>query len=258
MTSAMKQSLTLLSCLLFFNGLFAENAKAQSFDDYSDFAADPILMDEESKRVFGRFFQNNFLVGTGVFTGDLGTANSAGFMIGMRFVFFFDRIWAIEMGAGYGKHKTLYDQNNTNNAGVNLSMNTHLLPFSLGFRFGFDQEALPQGIAAMNPYLAAGGELMYRSERVNGTPQTDGLSAEAQKFVDNDIINSTAMGLVFGGGFEFDVYKNQVLLGLDLRYHWIFWNDSGIRMAESSAAGVDDLERNGAYLSILGSFTYNY
>lgn len=246
------------ACFLVFSLAISTDSNAQSFDDYSDFASDPILMDEESKRVFGRFFQNNFLVGTGVFTGDLGAANSAGFMIGMRFVFFFDRIWAIEMGAGYGKHKTLYDENNTNNSGVNLSMNTHLIPFGLGFRFGFDQEALPQGIAAMNPYLAAGGELMFRSERVIGTPTVSGLSSEAQAYATNDIINSTAMGLVLGGGFEFDVYKNQVLLGLDLRYHWIFWNDAGIRMAESNDSNVDSLERNGAFLSILGSFTYNY
>ena len=240
--------------------LTAPLAESQVFDDYSDFSADPILLDEEVRQAWGRFFQTNFLLGTGVFTGDLGAANSAGFMVGLRFVFFFDRVWGLEMGGGYGRHTTLYDQNNTNTNGINISMNTHLIPINLGLRFGIDQDSLPAGIAAMNPYLSIGGQLMSRSERIVGTPTTSGLTSEAQKFAENDIISTTALGMTFGAGFEFDVYRNQVFLGLDLRYNWIFWPDSSIRLGDPATSGstADALERNGALITILGSLTYNY
>jgi len=251
-------SLFLLSSLM----LTSHEVKAQAYDDYSSFAADPTELDEEATRIFGRFFQNNFFLGTGIFTGDLGAANSAGFMIGMRFVFFFDRVWAIELGGAYAKHNTTYNSNNTNNTanGIDLIMNTHLLPFSVGFRYGFDQDALPQGFATMNPYLVAAGELMYRSERIIGDSTTTGLNTEAQKFADNDIINTTAIGINLGAGVEFDVYKNQILVGFDLRYHMIFWPDANIRMSKANelADGATNLTRGGSYISLLGTVTYNY
>jgi opacity protein-like surface antigen len=241
----------------------APSALAQSYDDYSDFAADPVLLDEEASEVFGRFFQNQLLVGTSVFTGGLGAANSAGFLLGTRFVFFFDKVWAVELGAAYGRHSTSYNPRNTNVDDIDILMTTHTIPFTLGMRYGFDQAQLPRGFATMNPYLAAGGELIYRSERTIGTPTTTGLPDEAKKFQQNDINNSNALGLNVGGGIEFDVYKNRMLLGFDLRYHLIFWPDASIRMgipdqADSSGKIPAPLTRGGGYISVQGTLTYNY
>lgn len=256
------QSVTPALFLCIFLTIFGvtHSANAQEFDDYSNFTADPIELDEEATRIFGRFFQNNFFLGTGIFTGDLGAANSAGFMIGMRFVFFFDKVWAIEMGGALGKHSTLYDQNNTNSTGINIPISTTLLPFSVGFRYGFDQDLLPQGFAAMNPYIVMAGELMYRSESISETKTTTGLLPEAEKFAENDKVNTTALGVNIGAGVEFDVYKNQILMGFDLRYHLIFWPDAGIRLGDpaSSGSSATALERSGSYITLLGTLTYNY
>ncbi len=255
-------SRTLLTSILLLSLLTtSKELRAQSYDDYSDFAADPVLLDNEASAIFGRFFQNTLLVGTGVFTGDLGAANAAGFMLGMRFVFYFDKVWGIELGASYGKHSTLYDERNTGTTGIDLLMNTHLIPFNLGIRYGFDQDSLPRGFATMNPYLALAGELMYRSERVVGTPTVTGLTGEAlTRYRDNDIINSNALGFNVGGGIEFDVYKNRLLLGFDLRYHVIFWGDAQLRMGDPTSSGSEKepLERSGGFITILGSLTYNY
>ncbi|MEO5668291.1 MAG: hypothetical protein ABIR96_09550 [Bdellovibrionota bacterium] len=243
--------------------IHSSSAKAQAYDDYSDFASDPALLDNEASDIFGRFFQNTLLVGTNVYTGGLGAANSAGFMIGMRFIFYFDKVWGVEIGAAYARNATLYDERNTHDSGVNILMNTHQIPFNLGMRYGFDQDSLPRGFATMNPYLAAAGELMYRSERVIGTPTTTGLTGDAlTKFRDNDIINTNAIGFNVGGGIEFDVYKNRMLLGFDLRYHVIFWPDAQMKIgtpaADASGTTPAALTRGGGYLTVLGSLTYNY
>lgn len=248
--------LLLGAALLASSGLFA-----QTYDDYSDFAADPVLLDDEASDIFGRYFQNTLLLGTTVFTGGLGDANSAGFLIGMRFVFYFDKVWGVEIGAGYAKHATVYNDRNTNTDGIDILMNTHLIPFNLGIRYGFDQDSLPRGFTTMNPYIAAAGELIYRSERVIGEPTTTGLEGDAlTKFRDNDIINSNAIGVNFGGGIEFDVYKNRMLLGFDLRYHVIFWPDASMKVGNPTSSGSTEaaLTRGGGYISILGSLTYNY
>jgi opacity protein-like surface antigen len=256
------QTPSLLSCGLALLALASPTLQAQSYDDYSDFAADPVLLDNEASDVFGRFFQNSLLLGTNVYTGGLGAANSAGFMIGMRFVFYFDKVWGVELGANYGKSSTVYNDRNTNTDGIDLLMNTHVIPFNLGLRYGFDQASLPRGFATMNPYLALAGELIYRSERVIGTPTTTGLEGDALKFRDNDIVNTNAIGFNVGGGIEFDVYKNRMLLGFDLRYHVIFWPDSQIKVGnpEQATDGTTPtpLTRGGGYITILGSLTYNY
>jgi len=242
--------------------LIAPKTHAQAYDDYSDFAADPVLLDNEASELFGRFFQNSILIGTGVFTGDLGAANSAGFQLGMRFVFYFDKVWGIELGTGYGRHSTLYDFRNTHTEQVEVAMTTHLIPFHLGMRYGFDPETLPRGFATMNPYLAAGAEIIYRSERVIGEPTTEGMTADAQtKFGDFDRINSNALAVNFGGGIEFDVYKNRMLLGFDMRYHVVFWPDAQMKLADPPSTTSDTqtaLTRSGGYITVMGSLTYNY
>lgn len=256
-------SRTLSLVLLGGISLFSLKTEAQDYSDFSDFAADPVLLDQEANELFGRFFQNSILVGTGIFTGDLGKANSAGFLIGMRFVFYFDKVWGLEMQAAYGKSQGVYDERNTNASAVNLTLNTNIIPFHVGFRYGFDQSQLPRGFSTMNPYLALGGELMFRSERVVGTPNLpDGsVSTDIQdRYGEGAINNSNAIGFNVGGGVEFDVYKNRMLLGFDIRYHFMFWPDAQLRFGDPTTTGstAAPLERSGGFLTILGSLTYNY
>lgn len=236
---------------------FSNTVKAQEYGDFSDFALDPVLLDQEANEIFGRFFQNSILIGTGIFMGDLGKAHSAGFLIGMRFVFYFDKVWALEMQAAYGKAQGLYDEKNTNVEGVEIQFNTNMIPFHVGFRYGFDQSQMPRGFSTMNPYLSIGGELMFRSERVVGSSKVAPLNSDLQtRYAEDAINNSTALGFNIGGGLEFDVYKNRMLLGFDVRYHVMFWPDAQVQIGNPE--GETALERSGGFLTILGSFTYNY
>jgi len=221
------------------------------YDDYSAFESDPVQLDEEVSRYFGRFFQTNFLIGTGLFTGDLGAANSAGFNLGLRFVFYFDKMWGGELGVGYYTHKTSYNEQNTSTANIEVNMDTVMIPVSLGVRYAFDRDNLPRGISLMNPYLAFNGVMMFRSEGVKGSATTTGIDPSvADKFATGSVVSTTAFGCSVGGGFEFDVYKNKVFLGLDVRYHLLFWPDADIL--------VGKLGRDGNYFTVLGMVSYNY
>ncbi len=232
----------------------AQNSQTTGYDDYSAFESDPVQLDEEVSRYFGRFFQTNFLMGTGLFTGELGKANSAGFDIGIRFVFFFDKLWAGELGVGYYSHKTNYNAENTGVAGADIDLDTVILPVTLGVRYAFDRDNLPRGISLMNPYLALNGEILFRAEGVSGDPSYgtgNGIDANVRdKFRQGSVVNTTAFGTSIGGGFEFDIYKNKVFLGLDVRYHIMFWQDASVL--------VGKLGRAGNYVTALGMLSYNY
>lgn len=222
----------------------------EGFDDYGAFQSDPVDLDQEYQETFGRFFQINTHLGSSVVTGGLGKAYSAGFMFGLRFIFFFDKALAAELSASFVRHSFLYNEENTGRAGVEIDGSVNMIPLSLGVRYAFDPESLSRGFAAMNPYLVGGGELVFRSEKVK-TADTFGLQNDiTQKFNDGAVVNSRAMGIFVGGGFEFDVYRKKLFLGLDIRYHLLYWNDG--------ASFVGNTSRRGNGITILGSASYNY
>ncbi|HVJ63969.1 MAG TPA: hypothetical protein VM901_01805 [Bdellovibrionota bacterium] len=222
------------------------------YDDYSSFADDYQELDEESRAIFGKFFQTAFYVGTGLFTGDLGRANTAGVNVGVKFIYFFDRMWAAEIGGFFNMHRSYYDANNTGAANSQLELNTRLIPVVGSLRFSFDTENMPRGLAQMNPYLSAGAALVFRQESVVGTPNTTpwNNTTVTNRYQEGAIFGSTNFGINFGGGAEFDVYKNRVFAGLDIRYYMMFWSDAQVLMK--------NLGRQGSYISILGSISYAY
>ncbi len=240
--------------LAIFLGLSTSVAQAQfaqeGFDDYGAFQSDPVDLDQEYQDTFGRFFQINLNLGSSVVTGGLGRAYSSGFQFGLRFIFYFDRAIAAELGGGYIRHSFLYNEENTGQVAVEIDGNVSLIPFSLGVRYAFDPESLSRGFAAMNPYLVGGGELIFRSEKVKRA-STFGLdSSVREKYKDSAVINSRALGVFAGGGIEFDVYRKKLYLGLDLRYHLLYWSDASNFVGTTS--------RRGNQISILGSASYNY
>ncbi|MBS1985086.1 MAG: outer membrane beta-barrel protein [Bdellovibrionales bacterium] len=237
--------------------LTAAPARAQQgfgttgYDDYGSFSTDPVDLDNEVSDMFGRFFQNSFHLGTNIFTDGLGEAYSAGVLLQLKFIFYFDKIWAGELGAGWAQHSGVYNATNTRAKNVNVEQKMTYIPVSLGIRYGFDQEVLPRGLAVMNPYLSGNAEYVFRSEEVVGTPTTGGLSTALQTKITTGAVNSsTGVGINFGGGMEFDVYRRKLFLGLDLRYHMLFWSDADVLFGT--------LNRKGNALSILGTLTYNY
>lgn len=222
------------------------------YDDYSSFANDYEELDKESRALFGKFFQTAFYVGTGLYTGDLGKANTAGVNVGVKFIYFFDRIWGAEIGGFFNMHRSLYDVTNTGSANTELELSTRLIPVIGSLRFTFDTENMPRGLAQMNPYLSVGAALVFRQESVVGTPNVAGWgnATISDTYQPNAIVGSTNFGVHFGGGAEFDVYKNRVFAGLDLRYYMMFWKDADLLF--------NNLGKLGSYISILGSISYAY
>ena len=229
-----------------------ENTNGNLYDDYTAFDSDPVQLDEEVSRYFGRFFESDFLLGTGLFTGDLAKSNASGFDLGIRFVFYFDKLWGGELGAGYFTHKSFYNQSNTGLANLNINLDTVMIHMILGLRYSFDRDNLPRGISMMNPYVAVAGELMFRSEGVKYDSKADAITDPdlKAKFAPGAVVNTTAFGVNIGGGFAFDVYKSKILLGMDLRYHFLYWPDAEIM--------VGGLSRTGGYFTAMGQVCYNY
>lgn len=255
----MKKFLLLLAASIL--TLSAEPGFAQSglfssgYEDYDSFATDPVDLDNEASELFGRFFQNSFQLGTNILTGGLGSAYAAGVLLNMKFIFYFDKIWAGELGAGWAQHSGIYNATNTRVSGIDVREKMNFVPLNLGIRYGFDQEVLPRGFAVMNPYLSMNAEYVFRSESVIGTPDTRGIVTTngqtlANQFTEGAVNTGTGVGVNFGAGMEFDVYKKKLYLGLDMRYHMLFWSDADVLIGK--------LDRRGNAFSILGSLTYNY
>lgn len=241
-------SLILASLLTLTHVAHAQNV--DYYDDYSSFTQDYEDLDDETRAVFGKFFQTTVYAGTGLFTGELGAANSAGVNIGVKFIYYFDPTWAAEIGGFWIQHASAYTPENTGAAG-NLNLSTRLIPIVGSLRYAFDTQNMPRGLAQMNPYLSAGGALVFRQEAVSGTPNIPNYDAVVQtRYSEGAIFGSTNFGLHVGGGAEFDVYKNRVFAGLDLRYYMMFWSDASLRFG--------NLGRLGSYFSILGSVSYAY
>lgn len=221
------------------------------YDDYSNFSQDFQELDTETQAIFGKFFQSAFYAGTGLFTGELGAANTAGVNVGAKFIYYFDPMWAAEIGAFWKQHTSYYDATNTGLSNLALRLSTRLIPVVGSLRFAFDTENMPRGLAQMNPFLSAGVALAFRQEKVVGTPSISGTTSDVQtKYSQDAIVNSTNFGIHFGGGAEFDVYKNQIFAGIDLRYYMMFWSDAELR--------IGNLGRLGSYFSVLGSISYAY
>jgi len=218
------------------------------YDDYDGFSTEPKDIDDEVKQLFGRFFQYTIHLGASVFTGDLGKAYPAGFMGGLKFIFYFNPVWAAEIGGYYGQNKGRYNTD-IGGAPIDFFVEQTLIPLHLGIRYGFNPKTISRGLSTLNPYIAANFEVILRNETVEDNPPAlpSGLPAQ---FSPGAKTNSTAFGVNLGGGVEFDVYKDIVLLGVDFRYHLIFWPDSSTK--------VGQLERSGDYMTLMANLTYNY
>lgn len=230
---------------------------SDDYDDFGEFSADPIQLDSEVREIFGRFFQTSLQLGTNIFTGGLGEAYNPGFTGGIKFVLYFDKIWATELGAAFSNHRVVYQGTGIDNKPLDFELAARLVPLNLGFRYGFNRNSLGRGVSLLNPYFSANALLIFRSEEVIGSGDTSGLDTDLiSKYIPGAVITDTAFGFDFGGGMEFDVYRQTIYVGIDLRYHVAFWSDSNENFGLSS--GDNELARSGNYISVKGTVTYNY
>lgn len=223
-----------------------------SYEDFGAFSSDPVELENEVSEIFGRYFQTGVQMGSSIFTGGLGQAYSPSFSLNVKFVFFFDRVWAAELGAGFGQSTGNYNSTNTETTNIDLPISMNTIPFVIGLRYGFDQERLARGLATMNPYFAFNGEIVWRNETVPVTGAVTGGLGDplTSTYGPGAVVASTGLGFNFGGGIEFDVYRKRLFLGIDLRYHKIFWSNG------NDFFGT--LDRRGDFISFMGGVTYNY
>lgn len=219
--------------------------ESSDYEDLNAFSTDPIELDSEYHRIFGRFFQTSFALGSSILTADLSEAYDAGLMARLMFVFYFDQVWAAEIGIGFSRHTGRYEDDADN---FDFDVTMQLIPIYIGFRYGFNKRDVSRGLGVMNPYLSGQFELIFRREEIDGGIPAVGFNENFDEAGESN--SDTAFGFNFGGGVEFDVYKQELFLGIDLRYHVIIWPD------ESDTIG--DFGREGHYVSILLTGTYNY
>lgn len=229
--------------------LLAQPALAESQDDYpgvSDPFGDPgqyeFAEDEREDKEFfhlGRYMMIGLDAGVGIFTGALGTTTAPGPSIGLRLVYFFDKSIALEAAGHFSNHiENIIGQSQSQAAQIEVNM----IPLTLGFRYYFDTKSAPKAIAIANPYLVGGGGAYIRQQTVL---QQAGL----QSNVENTTTN--AFGGFGGAGVEFQIYRRHVYLGVDLRYHLVFFPDEADGL-------VFEQDRAGDYFTGLVTLTYNF
>lgn len=198
--------------------------------------------EKEDKEFFhlGRFFMLGFDLGAGLFTGGLGASNDPGFYVGAKILYFFDRSLAFEAAVHYATHTDFIQ----GASGANVTLDTKLVPITGGFRFYFDTRDAPRAIALANPYVAFGAGAYLRSSTNTG----GNLS-----LADPDPSNAN-FGLYGGAGLEFPIYRKHIYLGLDIRYHLVFFIDESSTLQGELQPG----DRGGDYFTPVLSFSYNF
>ncbi len=233
----------------FLAALWSASARAESQDsDYkgvTDPFSDPtnyeFAEDEKEDKEFfhlGRYLMIGFDTGVGIFTGELGRTAQPGFYVGLKLLYFFDKSFALEAAGHYSQHSQIVIPD----AAKVLELNVTLIPITAGFRYYFDTKAAPKAIAIANPYLAFGAGAYIRQQQVLQDTASVLAGGEA---------TSSAFGGYAGGGVEFSIYRRHLYLGIDLRYHLVFFND------ETQKFFVDG-DRSGDYFTGVVGITYNF
>jgi hypothetical protein len=174
----------------------------------------------------------------GIFTGELGRNAQPGFYGGLKLLYFFDKSFALEAAGHYSQHNQLV----VPDAAKILELSVTLMPITAGFRYYFDTKAAPKAIAIANPFLAFGAGAYIRQQQVLQDTASVLAGGEA---------TSSAFGGYAGGGVEFSIYRRHLYLGIDLRYHLVFFND------ETTKFFVDG-DRSGDYFTGVVGITYNF
>jgi outer membrane protein W len=128
--------------------------------------------------------------------------------------------------------------------GGRFDLDTNMIPINVGFRYYFDVRNAPKAISVANPYVIGGGGYYMRTQNV--VFQSAGLG------VQNGTTNS--FGAFGGAGVEFQIYKRHVYLGIDMRFHFVFFPDGDQTYNNIVPAG----SRSGNYFTPSLSLTYSF
>jgi hypothetical protein len=212
-------------------------------DPFGDPATYEFAEDEKEDKEFfhlGRFLMFGLDVGAGIYTGGLGSSNSPGLLIGAHLIYFFDRAIALEAAGHYS-----FDVDSVRYpTGGSTDIDTGLIPLNLGFRYYFDTQNAPKAIAVANPYLSLGGGIYLRSQKVTFSDVP----------FDTSTTTTGNFGAYAGAGVQFLIYRRHIYLGIDLRYHLVFFNDESSTFSNRLSSGA----RGGDFFTSAASITYSF
>lgn len=174
-------------------------------------------------------------IGAGIFTGGLQVSTAPSVMFGARLTYFFTPQVAIELSAGTG---SFLDQILTTNEVIDVD--TKIIPITLGLRYYIGNPS-DKTIQAVNPYIGIGGGNYIRQQRVLTSTTIQG----------GDNSQTGAWGSL---GLELPISKRKIFLGLDLRYHLIFFIDEDDDLNGLVAVG----DRAGDLFVPSVTFSYNF
>ena len=213
-------------------------------DPFGDPASYEFADDEKEDKEFfhlGRYMMLGVDVGAAIFTGGLGVTTEPGMYIGGRLIYFFDKSIAFEGAGHFSQHRDLINPDAT----TLLDLDVVMIPINVGFRYYFDTKSAPKAIAIANPYLAFGGGAYIKQETVVDQKGFNNVSGGS----------TTSFGGYGGGGVEFTIYRRHVYLGLDLRYHLVFFPGEG---DETFDGTLNPGDRAGDYFTTALMLTYNF
>lgn len=246
----MTTSRILLVCaallMTFSSAVFAES-QGNDYKGITDPFGDPsnyeFAEDEKEDKEFfhlGRFLTFGVDLGIGAFTGGLGLTNSPAFLAGARLVYFFDRSLAVEAAVHFAKHQDVVVSGSQR-----MVIDAQVIPITIGFRYYFDVKNAPKALALANPYLALAGGMYMRMQNV--VSNTGGFQVGSSEG------SESSFGAQGGGGVEFNVYRQHIYIGADIRYHFVFFADES-----QTFQLLQPGDRGGDYFTGALSLTYSF
>jgi outer membrane protein W len=229
-------AIALLSCI----GAMASRAETDPFQDDHDFYD---VSDEKSDEAFfhlDRFFQVEVMGGIGLFTGGLGATHAVGGAVGFNFNYFLDNAFAVETGMWFSFQDNEVDGTLGTGTTITEVSTTYLFVPNIGIRYYFNTAPLSRTLAKFNPYLGVGIDWVIRRQTFHSS--TIGRANTAK--------SESNFGFNGGLGVAALVYGRSLYLGMDMRFHYLFF--------EGEADDTTGFSRAGDYFTILATLTYDY
>lgn len=200
------------------------------FSDFVPFEDEYDIDEDERFMYFGRFFAVSLGTGMHVFGGNIGKLyNTALPVLDFRLIYFFDFRLAGQIGVSSASHS--FD------AQPNGVVEVNLLRVNADLKYYFDTKNVGAAITAANPYMVAGVSQTFRTQVF----QTD-----------EKIEKDNALAVSGGLGMEFALKPRKTSIGIEGRYHEIFFQDRNEEQYLES--GIPD--QSGPMYSIITSLIF--
>lgn len=173
------------------------------FSDYVPFEDEYDIDEDERFMYFGRFFAVGLGSGMHVFSGNIGKLyNTALPVLDFRLLYFFDFRLAGQIGLNSANHAFTADPSGY--------VEVNLFRLNVDLKYYLDTKSYGAALTTMNPYVILGYSQVYRTQVF-----------QTQNSVQKDNNSSLSGGM----GFEFALKPRKSSIGIEGRYHQIFFKD---------------------------------